>query len=62
VIRAIPEMIKIAREMKKEYSRKLQEIIDNFENFDSLHTSLSFMSERLKSFDAERLKKFKDSK
>ncbi|MHA1868473.1 MAG: 4-phosphopantoate--beta-alanine ligase [Candidatus Heimdallarchaeaceae archaeon] len=62
VIRAIPEMIKMAQEMKKEDSRKLQEIINNFENFNSLHTSLTFMSKRLKNFDAEKLKRFKDSK
>ena len=47
VVRAIPEMIEIAKKLQNENKEKLIQILENFDNYNYLQESLSFISNRL---------------
>ena len=47
VIRAIPEMIDLANELKEKDKIELKKFVKEFDNFDSLKKTVGFMSERL---------------
>ncbi len=47
VIRAVPEMIKLATELKKKKRKDLEEILGKFDNYASLQNTLKFLSKRL---------------
>ncbi len=48
VIRAIPEMTEEAFKLKNKNSDELKELINNFDNYQSLQETLNFMSSRLR--------------
>ena len=60
VIRAIPEMIEIAKELKKHKQADLEKIINAFDNNESLETTLAFISERLEKLAKVELNKLKN--
>jgi len=47
VIRAIPEMIELAKKMKDESKEKLRAIVKNFDNYESLRTTIAYINRRL---------------
>ncbi|NPD90204.1 MAG: phosphopantothenate/pantothenate synthetase [Asgard group archaeon] len=60
VIRAIPEMIEIAKELKEQKQAELEKIINVFDNSESLKITLTFISERLEKLAKDELKKLKN--
>jgi 4-phosphopantoate--beta-alanine ligase len=56
VIRAIPEMTDIVKELKKKSEDELRKIVENFDNFNSLKESLTFISSRLNKLAEGELK------
>ncbi|MCG3227320.1 MAG: phosphopantothenate/pantothenate synthetase [Candidatus Heimdallarchaeota archaeon] len=60
VIRAIPEMIEIAKELKEYKQAELEKIINAFDNNESLKSTLTFISERLEKLAKVELNKLKN--
>ncbi|MHA1218292.1 MAG: phosphopantothenate/pantothenate synthetase [Candidatus Heimdallarchaeaceae archaeon] len=57
VIRAIPEMVSIAKKLKNESKEVLIEIVENFDNHKSLQESLRYISQRLNDLAEGELEK-----
>jgi len=47
VVRAIPELIKNVKELKKQNKSKFEEILENFDNQGNLKTALDFIKEKV---------------
>ncbi|MHA1668714.1 MAG: phosphopantothenate/pantothenate synthetase [Candidatus Heimdallarchaeaceae archaeon] len=47
IIRALPEMLNLSLELKKKNEKALKELVRGFDNYNSLQSSLEFISNRL---------------
>jgi len=61
IIRSVPEMIEVAKILKKSDKALLEKIINAFDNGVSLKTSLDFISERLKRLSVDEISKYERS-
>jgi 4-phosphopantoate--beta-alanine ligase len=62
LIRAIPEMIEIAKQLENETTENLEKIIKDFDNHKTLQISLKFISNRLKELGEGSLEKLIENK
>lgn len=55
VIRAVPEMVEVAKELKNKDKIELKKSLKEFNNFETLKSALKFMSERLENLSKGEL-------